>query len=372
MSELKNCKFCAFHYWDRRFQCGYCKVKGFTLIGDRDWSAKHCPMYKIDEAFNPAKMTALIKCINCEYFSKGKEELINVHCNKRHVHIAQPRLSRTCQQYKQRKTGEYVRINWNTHGNLHGIDEPVIGYANSTTLHQDRAIKQINKHTKKNKFHALHDVPFGVASVGDSSWRIDEGPPSPTFHFQGNTHIQGDLTVKGEIKMNENIEKRVKDKQEKINKIIETRKEYIKSWLNRFTDLDSDIRYKYILKYSWLRSDFRKYILNNIGRKTKGLNTSLKRIGIDLNSNSIKYGKAGKKIRGHLLSGEKWNFVKKILAIINKYAIMYANERLKAKYSELTSKYDALLYDDETIICEACGTENQIIALFCNSCGKKF
>lgn len=368
MSGLINCKFCIQICWDRQSQSPYCKER-HVYISDTDWSANHCAMFKIDERFTTTfelpKMSAFIKCIDCEFFPRGKELKENVYCKKRSFHIFKPRAGRVCRTYIQRKTeitgNNYAQIRWNVHngGNLH---EYSARSTENVTVHNKKSVaNQINGHIGKFTFEELRDSPFGVVSY----------PAEKSMSRVDRAHVQGSK-VEGEIKMNENMEKRVKERQENINKIVDIRKEYVKAWLKKFKELDSDIRYKYILKYSWLRSDFRKYILNNVGKKTKkGLNTCLKNILLQMNDGSILYGKSGKRIQAHLLSGEKWNFVKKLLAIINKYASAYANDKLKIKYSDLTSKYDVLLYDDETLICEACGTENQIIATFCNNCGKK-
>ena len=367
MSELTNCKFCQHIYWDRQFQRGYCNKRKFSAITDVNsyWCAQNCGMFKLDERFAP-KMTVLIKCIDCESYYKVKE---TAECKIRPVTIREPTKQRTCSRFKSKfiqkkhSSGEYININYNKTGDLHGVSTP--GF-----IHIDHAVAEINKHTKKNKFASLEDSPYVVVSVGDTTWRSDEGPPS--VEIKGNTHIDGDLTVVGEIKMNQNMEKRVKEKQEKINKIVDARKEYVNEWIKKFKELDSDVRYRYVLKYSWLRKEFIKYVLDNIGKNSrKGLKTALKYIMIHLSDDLVTYGKRGQRVDAHLLSGEEWNFVKKILAIISKYGISYANDRLKVEYSELTSKYDGLLYDDEKIICESCGTENEIVALYCNTCGKK-
>jgi len=361
MSELRNCKFCVSLYWDRQYQSGFCQVRDYARITDTDWAANHCAMFKIDTVFNPAKMPQLIKCIDCEHFPVKEQMKRNVHCGIRPVTINNPRKERKCHTYKQKKDSHYAQIIWNTHGNLHGIDK-LPGYVSNNPIDEAHAVAEINKHTGKYKFTSLRDVPFGVVSFdradSDSSWRIDGQEVT--------------LTVEGEIKMNDNMEKKIKEKQEKINKVVKVRKEYISNWIEKFKELDYEIRVNYIMEYSWLKKKFIQYITNKVEKKNrKVIKKSLELTRIHFSDVIVTYGKGCDREKAHLLSGDQWNFLKKILAIISKYATAYANERLKIKYSKLTSKYDALLYDDESIICESCGTENQIIALYCNSCGKK-
>jgi len=189
----------------------------------------------------------------------------------------------------------------------------------------------------------------------------------------GDTHLKGDLTVDGDLKMNNNMDSKIKEKQEKINQIVSARRKFIKKWMHDFLEIDKNILDHYILDYRVITKDFRNFILKNVQKKQrKVLKKGLEYIRIRRGYKEIEYGKRYHTQGIQILSGVKWNFVKKILAIIKKYACLYANEILKTKYSDLTSKYDVLLYDEETSICERCGTENPLIAIFCNNCGKRF
>lgn len=405
MTEFKkNCRFCELSNYDEDTQEIYC-VKRRIRITVPHWGPHHCMHYELADEF---KMTKEITCKECNHYkyttnTTGK-------CNKRDTVLFFPLRNHKCTDFEKKSTGEptgqYINVTWSSptgshvgvvHEGLHGYSNPNVYPKEATSS----VVEQLNEKTKKNKFEA---EPHKVHTIKELKPPIKRGDrvvigengtvqPAPTtivgmetewagisdhsvytrdfsVNVDGDVNIKGNLNIEGEIKMNENIETSIEEKQKKIKGLVEKRNVYIKNWVDKFSDLSEEVIYKYIIKYRWIRPDFSDYVVKRVNKKNrKTIKKGLKYIQID--SEKISYGKTGKKMEAQLLGGEVWNFVKKILSIISKYSTMYANEKLKSKYSKLSNQYDALLWDKDISICESCGTENNFIAIYCNSCGKK-
>ncbi|MCK5615167.1 hypothetical protein KAR91_75585 [Candidatus Pacearchaeota archaeon] len=166
------------------------------------------------------------------------------------------------------------------------------------------------------------------------------------------------------------IDKDIKDKERQINKILETRKLFIKNFFESFEDLDKKVVEDHLFDWD-VKVEFLNFLLTKVNKKNR---KKAKKLFNKLRFYSVRIDFV---LKGHSkdvtrLDGENWFVVKKLIAMIKKYGCIFINDVFQTRYSDLAANYDSLVFDDEKTICEACGTENENVAIYCNNCGKRF
>jgi len=168
------------------------------------------------------------------------------------------------------------------------------------------------------------------------------------------------------------IQKEIKDKESKINQIIKVRKKFVKDFFESLEKIDEYMIRTHILDWG-IEKPFLKYLLSKMNKKVrKKTKKMMEKLRFSTNMELVRLIGPGKDTYVHLIDGERWFAVKRLLSLIKKYAPIYINDMLKTKYTDLSSNIDNLVFDDEKVICETCGAENDNIAAFCNNCGNRF
>jgi len=168
------------------------------------------------------------------------------------------------------------------------------------------------------------------------------------------------------------IEKEIKEKEIKINEIIKIRKTFVKDFYFTIKGIDERMIETHIFEWG-LKKPFLKFLLAKVNKKSrKNTKKLIESLRFSINNSTVRLIDSERDTYVYLLDGEKWFVCKRILSLIKKYAPIYINDILKVQYTDLSSSLDRLVFDDEKSICEKCGAENDIVAVFCNNCGNKF